>query len=73
MGRTEVDFTGEHWKMKLPQYAHFTRLDTLDQRLTPEFIKAHLGTRTRYFIPIWVNSSFTNFYDISILAEMLPL
>lgn len=44
----EVDFTGGHWKMKLPQYAHFTRLDTLDERLTPEFIKAHLGTRARY-------------------------
>ena len=44
----EVDFTGEHWKMKLPQYAHFTRLDTLDGRLTPEFIRSHLGTRARY-------------------------
>lgn len=44
----EVDFTGEHWKMKLPQYAHFTRLDTLDERLTPAFIKAHLGTYSRY-------------------------
>ena len=31
--------------MKLPQYAHFTRLDTLDERLTPEFIRSHLGTR----------------------------
>lgn len=44
----EVDFTGVHWKMKLPQYAHFTRLDTLDGRLTPEFIRSHLGTRARY-------------------------
>lgn len=44
----EVDFTGTHWKMKLPQYAHFTRLDTLDERLTPNFIKAHLGTYSRY-------------------------
>ena len=44
----EVDFTGKHWKMKLPQYAHFTRLYTLDERLMPEFIRSHLGTRTRY-------------------------
>lgn len=34
--------------MKLPQYAHFTRLDTLGEQLTPEFIRSHLGTRTRY-------------------------
>lgn len=44
----EIDFTGAHWKMKLPQYEHFTRLDTLDGRLTPEFIRSHLGTRARY-------------------------
>lgn len=44
----EIDFTGAHWKMKLPQYGHFTRLDTLDERLTPEFIRSHLGTRARY-------------------------
>lgn len=44
----EVDFSGSHWKMKLPQYAHFTRLDTLDGRLTPDFIRSHLGTRARY-------------------------
>ena len=31
----EIDFSGSHWKMKLPQYKHFTRLDTLDERLTP--------------------------------------
>lgn len=34
--------------MKLPQYKHFTRLDTLDERLTPDFIRSHLGTRARY-------------------------
>ncbi len=44
----EVDFSGSHWKMKLPQYKHFTRLDTLDERLTPDFIRSHLGTRARY-------------------------
>lgn len=44
----EADFSGSHWKMKLPQYAHFTRLDTLDERLTPDFIRSHLGTRSRY-------------------------
>lgn len=44
----EIDFTGAHWKMKLPQYAHFTRLDTLDERLTPDFIRSHLGAYSRY-------------------------
>ena len=44
----EIDFSGSHWKMKLPQYKHFTRLDTLDERLTPDFICTHLGTRARY-------------------------
>ena len=44
----EVDFSGSHWKMKLPQYKHFTRLDTLDECLTPDFIRSHLGTRARY-------------------------
>lgn len=44
----EVDFSGGHWKMKLPQYKHFTRLDTLDERLTPDFICSHLGTKARY-------------------------
>lgn len=44
----EVDFTGRHWKMKLPQYSYYTRLDTLDERLTPEFICSHLGVYARY-------------------------
>ena len=26
-----TDFTGKHWKIRLPQYEHFTRLDTLDE------------------------------------------
>lgn len=44
----EVDFSGKHWKMKLPQYSHYTRLDTIDERLTPEFIRSHLGAYARY-------------------------
>lgn len=44
----EIDFTGKHWKMKLPRHKNFTRLDTLDERFTPEFILSHLGERTRY-------------------------
>lgn len=44
----EVDFSGSHWKMKLPQYKHFTRLDTLDERLTPDFIRSCLGGVSRY-------------------------
>ena len=44
----EIDFSGSHWKMKLPQYKHFTRLDTLDERLTPDFIRSCLGGTSRY-------------------------
>ena len=43
-----TDFTGEHWKIRLPQYKHFTRLDTLDERLTPEFIRQGCGSRAHY-------------------------
>ena len=43
-----TDFTGAHWKIRLPQYQHFTRLDTLDERLTPEFIRYNCGSCARY-------------------------
>ena len=38
-----TDFTGKHWKIRLPQYEHFTRLDTLDERWTPEHIQRTMG------------------------------
>lgn len=38
-----TDFTGKHWKIRLPQYEHFTRLDTLDERWTPEHIERTMG------------------------------
>lgn len=38
-----TDFTGAHWKIRLPQYQHFTRLDTLDERLTPQWIAQNCG------------------------------
>lgn len=44
----EVDFSGRHWKMKLPQYSYYTRLDTIDERLTPDFIRSRLGAYARY-------------------------
>lgn len=40
-----TDFTGRHWKLRLPQYEHFTRLDTLDKRWTPENIPKYMGSR----------------------------
>ena len=43
-----TDFTGRHWKLRLPQYQHFTRLDTLDERLTPEFIRQNCGYRASF-------------------------
>ena len=36
-------FTGKHWKIRLPQYEHFIRLDTLDERWTPEHIQRTMG------------------------------
>ena len=33
-----TDFTGEHFKIRLPQYQHFTRLDTLNKNWTPDNI-----------------------------------
>ena len=38
-----TDFMGKHWKIRLPQYEHFTRLDTLDERWTPENIRRSMG------------------------------
>lgn len=38
-----TDFTGRHWKIRLPKYEHFTRLDTLDERWTPENIRRSMG------------------------------
>ncbi len=47
-----TDFTGKHWRIRLPQYEHFTRLDTLDERWTPENIRlgryASFGNRRAY-------------------------
>ena len=43
-----TDFTGKHWKIRLPQYQHFTRLDTLDERWTPEYLSRHLGGRVSF-------------------------
>lgn len=43
-----TDFTGKHWKIRLPQYQHFTRLDTLDERWMPENIRASLGARASF-------------------------
>lgn len=39
----EVDVSGAHWKLKLPQHEHFTRMDTLDERLTPQGIQAAIS------------------------------
>lgn len=44
----EVDFTGEKWKIKLPQYRYFTHLETLNPAWTPAYIRQHLGVRTSY-------------------------
>ena len=38
-----TDFTGKHWKIRLPQYQHFTRLDTLNENWTPENLNRSVG------------------------------
>ncbi len=43
-----TDFMGKYWKIHLPQYQHFTRLDTLDERWTPENIRRSLGARASF-------------------------
>ena len=43
-----TDFTGNHWKLRLPQYEHFTRLDTLDPRWTPEYLEQNMGEKAVY-------------------------
>lgn len=39
----EVDLTGVHWKIKLPQDKYFSRMDTLEKRYTPEQIKSKIS------------------------------
>lgn len=43
-----TDFSGKHWKIRLPQYQHFTRLDTLDEQWTPTYWEQHVGSRAYY-------------------------
>lgn len=43
-----TDFTGKHWKLRLPQYEHFTRLDTLDERWTPREISRYMGAAASF-------------------------
>lgn len=38
-----TDFAGKHWKIRLPQYQHFTRLDTLNENWTPENLNRSVG------------------------------
>lgn len=43
-----TDFSGAYWKIRLPQYEHFTRLDTLEERWTPEYLHKHMGRNAPY-------------------------
>ena len=43
-----TDFTGKRWQIRLPQYEHFTRLDTLDEKWTPDHFKRNMGAYARY-------------------------
>ncbi len=43
-----INSTGKHWKIRLPQYEHFTRLDTLDEHWTPQEIRRTMGRGAYY-------------------------
>lgn len=43
-----TDFSGKHWKIRLPQYQHYTRLDTLNGLWTPEYLEKNLGIPPQY-------------------------
>lgn len=43
-----TDFTGAHWKIRLPQYEHFTRLDTLNPEWTKENIPRTMGCEASF-------------------------
>lgn len=45
----EVDLSGKHWKLRLPQYKGFTRMDTLNKKWTPEFIQQEISRTYRSF------------------------
>ena len=52
-----TDFTSEaHYRIRLPQYTHFTRLDTLDKRWVPEnmyrFLTSH-PSQTKKAVVRW--------------------
>lgn len=38
----EVDLSGQHWKLKLPQYKGFTRMDTLNPKWTPRYLEQEM-------------------------------
>lgn len=76
-----TDFTGVHWKIKLPQYEHFTRLDTLDKSWTSEKIQRAMGCGTRYhslpatvhfapFIPADIEKIYTPFKRTSYIYRL---
>lgn len=45
----EIDFSGKHWKVRLPQYKGFTRLDTLNEKWTPDYIQQEINRTYRSF------------------------
>ena len=52
----EVDLSGMHWKLRLPQYQGFTRMDTLDPQWTPAFLAEEMRRTYHSFgnLPGWV-------------------
>ena len=45
----DVDLTGQHWKLKLHKYEHYTRFDTLDKEYTPDNIQERIRDSYNYY------------------------
>lgn len=43
-----TDFTGSKFKIRLPQYKHFTNFTTLNEAWTNDYVLRNLGARARY-------------------------
>ncbi len=43
-----TDFTGDVYKIRLPQYEHFTNFTSIDSKLTNKNVANYLGSRTQF-------------------------
>lgn len=53
----QVDLSGKHWKIKLPKYKYFTRMDTLEEEFTPDGICDYITDHYNYNRPAVIEFS----------------